>query len=140
MHSLRIDADLKELERMRRFVETQTAALNVDPSAVYDVLLAVNEMVTNIIVHGYRGESGSIEVDIRPDGGDLVARLRDRSPPFDPTLVPAPDTTMPLHLRPPGGMGVHLARRLMDSMAYQVAEHGGNELTLVKRGVVTPDT
>lgn len=134
--SLRITADLKELERLRRFVEEQATALGVDPSAVYDVLLAVNEMATNIIVHGYHGQSGTIEIAIRPAGQALEIRLRDQAPPFDPTCVPTPDTTLPLHKRPPGGMGIHLTRRFIDSMSHRTTSQGGNELTLVKHAVI----
>jgi serine/threonine-protein kinase RsbW len=125
---------------MRRFVEERTAEFGVDESARYDVLLAVNEMATNIIVHGYRGESGVIEIDLEAEGSDLVARLRDHSPPFDPLTVPPPDTTLPLHMRPLGGMGIHLTRKLMDSIDYHVDERHSNELILVKRGVVVPHT
>ena len=137
-HSLCIQAELHELERMRRFVEARVAALNVDPSAGYDVLLAINEVVTNIIVHGYRGDQGAIEIDIQPVGNTLVARLRDQARPFDPTQAPTPDVTMPLHLRPPGGMGIYMTRHLMDSMDYRTLDQGGNELTLVKHGIITP--
>jgi len=140
LHTLRIKADLKELDRMRRFVEERAAALQVDSSDMYDVLLAVNEMVTNIIVHGYHGEPGAIEVDVEPEGSDLVARLRDWAPPFDPTSVPPPDRTLPLHMRPLGGMGIHLTRQLMDTIDYRIDEHSGNELILVKRGAVALQT
>jgi serine/threonine-protein kinase RsbW len=140
LHTLRIKADLKELDRMRRFVEERAAALQVESSDMYDVLLAVNEMVTNIIVHGYHGEAGSIEVGVESEGSDLITRLRDWAPAFDPTSVPPPDITLPLHMRPLGGMGIHLTRKLMDSIDYRADESNGNELILVKRGAVAPHT
>ena len=134
--SLQIEADLKELDRMRRFVEDQTTALGLDPSDIYDILLAVNEMVTNIIVHGYRGQPGAIEIALRPADDALIIHLRDHAPPFDPTRVPAPDLTRPLHKRPPGGMGIHLTRRFIDTLSHRITTEGDNELTLVKKGVI----
>jgi serine/threonine-protein kinase RsbW len=136
--SLQITADLKELERMRRFIEEQAAALGAEPSAIYDLLLSVNEMVTNIIVHGYRGRPGTISIELQPAGNALVVRLRDQASQFDPTRVPAPDLTQPLHKRPPGGMGIHLTRRFVDSMSHRVTDEGGNELTLIKQGIIDP--
>ena len=121
---------------MRRYVEERAAALQIDSSTMYDVLLAVNEMVTNIIVHGYRGEPGSIEIDVERQRNDIVARLRDWAPPFDPSSVPPPDISLPLHMRPLGGMGIHLTRKLMDSLDYHGDETNGNELILVKQGAV----
>jgi serine/threonine-protein kinase RsbW len=134
--SLRIRAELKQLEVLRRFVEEQTRALGVEPSAVYDILLAVEELATNIMVHGYRDPSGTIEVELRRLGDALEVRLRDQAPPFDPTLVAAPDTTLPLDLRPLGGMGIHLARHFMDSIIHRALPEGGNELILLKQGVL----
>jgi len=133
---LRISAELNELEAMRRLVEEQVRALGVESSAVYDVLLAVDELTMNIVVHGYRGQPGMIEVEMRTLGDALEVRLRDQAPPFDPTLVSTPDTTLPLELRPPGGMGILLARHFMDSMIHRILPQGGNELILVKKGVL----
>ncbi|MEO7913057.1 MAG: ATP-binding protein, partial [Roseiflexaceae bacterium] len=90
---------------------------------------AVNEVATNIVVHGYRGRPGAIEIGLRRQGDSIEIRLRDRAPLFDPTCVPTPDLTLPLHKRPLGGMGVHVTRELMDVMRYRVTPEGGNQLT-----------
>ncbi|MBK9714296.1 MAG: ATP-binding protein [Kouleothrix sp.] len=134
--SLSIPADVKQLERIRRFVEQEAQSLNVDPSAVYDLVLAVNEMATNIITHGYSGHPGEIEIAFRQAGDAVEICLRDRAPPFDPTCAPVPDISVPLYRRRLGGMGIHVTRQLMDSMLHRIPPWGGNELTLVKRGVV----
>ena len=134
--SFRIPAELHRLAEMRRLVEERAIALNVDASAVYDIILAVNEIATNIIVHGYRDQPGMIEIEVGQADDSLILRLRDQAPPFDPTLVPPPDTTLPLEKRPPGGMGLHITRRLMDAMTYRAIPNGGNELTLMKKGIV----
>jgi len=134
--TLRVPADLRQLALIRRFVEEQALALSVEESAVYDLVLAVNEMATNIVVHGYRGQPGEIEIAMRQDGDAIEICLRDQAPAFDPTGAPAPDTSVPLHLRPLGGMGIHVTRQMMDSMIHCIPPQGGNELTLVKRGIV----
>src|SRR5258706_15547571 len=116
MPVLRISAELNELEAMRRFVEEQARALGVESSAVYDVLLAVDELTMNIVVHGYRSQPGTIEAEMGTLGDGLEGRLRDLAPPFDPTLVPTPGTTLPRELGPPAGGAILMARRLTDSM------------------------
>jgi serine/threonine-protein kinase RsbW len=130
--SLRITAELKNLEMVRHFVQEQISALQIDSDGVYDVLLAVTEAMTNIIAHGYQGKSGGIEVEVSREGNSLLVRLRDQARPFDPTLAPAPDMALPLERRPFGKMGIHLMRRVMDKMVYRAIPEGGNELTLVK--------
>ena len=133
--SLRIVADVAQLATIRAFVEEQAHTLGVDTAAIYDLILAVNEVATNIVVHGYLSRPGVIEIDLRRRGEAIEIRLRDQAPLFDPTAVPTPDLTLPLHKRPLGGMGVHVTRQIMDAIRYRVSPAGGNELTLVKRVV-----
>jgi serine/threonine-protein kinase RsbW len=132
----RIDADVNQLKDARRFVEETAARFQVAPEAISKLVLAVDELVTNIIVHGYEGQPGSIEIELRSIGADLQIRLIDQSPPFDPTRVPDPDTTLPLEERPLGGMGIYLARKIMDRMTYRADTGRGNELTLLKRAII----
>jgi anti-sigma regulatory factor (Ser/Thr protein kinase) len=95
----------------------------------------VDEAVTNTIAHGYQGEQGAVEVEVSRAGEDLVIRIRDEAPLFDPTIVPAPDVTLPLEQRLPGGLGIYFIRQIMDEMTHRVTPQGGNELILVKRGM-----
>jgi anti-sigma regulatory factor (Ser/Thr protein kinase) len=134
--SLRVAADVAQLAAIRAFVEEHVRALAGDTPAIYDLVLAVNEVATNIVVHGYSNQPGMIEIELQRRGEAIEIRLRDQAPLFDPTRVPAPDLTLPLHKRPFGGMGVHVTRQIMDSMRYRVTPEGGNELTLVKRAIV----
>lgn len=131
--SFSVPAELKHLAAIRQFVQETAAALRAEPEAVYDLVQAVDEIVTNIIVHGYKGEPGTIEVEVKPDGEAVVVRLRDDAPPFDPTRLPPPDLTLPWDQRPVGGLGVYLARTLVDAVTHRVTSQGGNELTLVKK-------
>jgi serine/threonine-protein kinase RsbW len=135
--SLRVPADVQQLAMIRRFVEDQAHAFAVEQPAVYDLVLAVNEMATNIIVHGYRGAAGEIEIEMRRASDAIEIVLRDQAPSFDPTRAPVPDITRPLRQRPLGGMGVHVTRQMMDDMRHRVPPAGGNELILIKRGVIS---
>jgi serine/threonine-protein kinase RsbW len=137
--TLRVQADVKELATIRDFIEIQANALHVDHDAVYDLVLAANEIATNIVVHGYRGQPGTIEIDIRAEGDAVEIVMRDRTPLFDPTLAPTPDISLPLEKRPRGGMGIHLTRRLTDAIRHGFTPDGGNEVTLIKRGVIAGD-
>ncbi len=134
--SLRVYADVPHLTRLRHFIEDTAAEWRADAREVEDVVLAVDELATNIMLHGYRGRPGPIEVTMRATGGDLVVRLRDQAPHFDPTQVPPPDLSSPIEERPIGGVGLHLVRHMVDELRYRPLRGGGNEVTLVKRGIV----
>lgn len=128
---LHIPAELSQLANVRRFVREQAQQLGADESGIHDVVQAVDEAVTNAIIHGYHGAAGVIEVEVDHAGQSLIVRLRDEAPRFDPTTVPDPDNALPLDQRRPGGLGVYLARELTDDLTYRQTRNG-NELTLVK--------
>ncbi len=131
--TLHLIAQIRHLPEIRRFIKDQATALQIDPSSTYDVLLAVTEMVTNILVHGYKGQPGPLEIQVALKGDALVIRLTDQAPPFDPTRLPAPDIRVPLEKRPLGGMGIYLTKEFMDRVTYRYTLQGQNQLTLVKR-------
>lgn len=131
--SLRIAADVKNLVTLRRFVEGAAARGGGDPQAIADMLIAMNEAATNIILHGYQGRPGIVEVEVGYDGDALVVALRDQAPAFDLTLAPPPDVTLPLERRPLGGMGVYMMRQLTDELIHRTTTDGRNELILVKK-------
>lgn len=131
--TLRVLAELPNLAVIRRFVEETATALKADCGAIDDMIQAVDESATNIIVHGYQGRPGHIEIEVTQEGNVLVVRLRDQAHLFDPTRAPPPDLTLPLERRRVGGLGIHLTRQFTDSMTYRITSEGGNELTLRKK-------
>jgi anti-sigma regulatory factor (Ser/Thr protein kinase) len=131
--TLRIAAELNHLAAIRRFVQEAAMALGATAKASDHLVLAVDESVTNIIEHGYRGQPGEIEIEIHRAEDAVVVHLRDQAPPFDPTRRPDPDVTLPLSQRPIGGLGIFLTRRFVDTVSYALTRQGGNELTLIKK-------
>jgi serine/threonine-protein kinase RsbW len=130
---LSIEADVRRLADARRFVREQASGGELDADAVEDLVQAVDEAVTNVVEHGYRGSRGSVEIEVTVGTDAVVVRIVDGCGLFDPTTLPTPDVNAPLDRRRLGGMGVHLARTLTDEMHHRMLPDGGNELTLVKR-------
>ncbi len=95
----------------------QRAALN--DREIFQVNLVLEELVTNVIVHGLGlGRPGAIRVRVSHHGGGLAIELRDTAPPFDPFQVPPPSLTASLEEREVGGLGVHFVRTAMDEWSY----------------------
>ncbi len=86
------------------------------------VSIALDELLSNTIRHGFPGRGGggggalSIEVELRSDR--LCVTLTDNGQPFNPLEISAPDTALPVEERQIGGLGIHLARRMMDDVSY----------------------
>lgn len=136
--TLRFEADVARLAEVRAAVRDISRACEAPATCMDDLVQAVDEAVTNIIVHGYRGDPGTIDLTAELIGDDIVITIEDRAPIFDPTTVPAPDLTIAPDRRRPGGMGVHLIRLAMDSVRHRPRPGGGNILTLTRSRVAKP--
>jgi anti-sigma regulatory factor (Ser/Thr protein kinase) len=127
-----VPAELERLADIRALVREVAIEGGAPPVCLDDLVQAVDEAATNIVVHGYGHAGGPIDVDARVEDEHVVIELRDRAPTFDPTEVPEPDLSIPPMQRHPGGMGLHLIRLATDSMTYRPRAGGGNILTLTR--------
>lgn len=107
--------------------------MGAEPDTLGHLVLAVDELVTNAIEHGYRHGPGDLTIELDRDDEALVVRIVDAAPPHDPFRAPEPDLTIPLEDRVPGGLGIHLVRTLTDGYHYRALGQTGNEVTLRKR-------
>lgn len=130
--AIAIDANVDRLAEVRAFVRARLADAGADDETVADLVQAVDELVCNVVEHGYRRGPGSIEVAFLPSERELAFRIRDGAPPFDPRSVAEPPLHLPLAERRLGGMGVHLARTLTDGLDHRILPSGGNEVTVRK--------
>ena len=97
-----------------------------------NVMTALDEVLANIVHHGLQGASGTIELTMGRTGASVVAHVADTAAPFDPLLMPLPDTTLPIEKRKLGGLGIALVRALTDEVSYDRRD-GRNHLTLTWR-------
>jgi serine/threonine-protein kinase RsbW len=131
---LLVTAGVADLAEVRRFVRESVAAFGGSARVANDLVQAVDEATCNVLLHGYDGGSGEVEIEAALRDRRIEIRLLDRGVAFDPTAVPEADTTrVPVATRPGGmGMGIHLLRTMTDEVRHHVRPGGGNELTLVR--------
>lgn len=132
MDPLKVDGTLEAVELVADYVETAAQHAGLDQRTTYHLCLAIDEIATNIVTHGYAAadEAGSLVVVAVLDADYLVIHLEDTGIPFDPRQAPQPDVTQPPEERRPGGLGVFLALHSVDHFSYeQVA--GYNRCTFI---------
>ena len=99
----------------------------------HDVQLAIEEHLTNILLHGYGDNlEHQIRVRIQLDLPELRVEVEDDGRPFNPWEQPEPRVSQPIDARPIGGLGIHMKRKSLDGMEYRRAE-GKNILLMIKR-------
>jgi serine/threonine-protein kinase RsbW len=134
VETLTVDGKLESLSAIAQYVMTAAATAGLDKKAAYRLRLAVDEIATNIILHGYEeaGLTGTVEISAEIQDQHLKLLLEDGAIAYDPTIEhQAPqDLNLPLADRPIGGLGVFLALDGVDRFAYEYV-NGHNRNILV---------
>jgi serine/threonine-protein kinase RsbW len=126
-------ANIDQLHDMLAWIRKQVAKMKFDRSRLHQIELASEEVLVNIIHHGYQGRQERIEiqVDAFPDS-HIQIEIKDSGPPFNPMEENLADLTSDLDDREVGGLGIHFIRKLMDEVRYK-REGNLNVLVLVKK-------
>lgn len=112
------------LPPIREFIAGFGGPAGLDRAQLYKLCLAVDEIATNIINHGYLEAGitgGTIDVSLSADEKRLKVAIEDTALPFNPLEfnVPGEDLlSRPLEERPIGGLGIMLARENVDEYRY----------------------
>jgi anti-sigma regulatory factor (Ser/Thr protein kinase) len=96
------------------------------------VVSAFMEIFNNIAIHAYqRKGGGSIEIEITPSADEIVIEVKDNGRPFNMDNVIALPDELDEESLPEGGMGIHIAKTMLDEMTY--APGPPNQWRLAKR-------
>jgi anti-sigma regulatory factor (Ser/Thr protein kinase) len=118
------------LAPVRTVVQEATALVGLSEEEAAEVVLAVQEGCTNVIRHCYKDcPDERIDMVLTFTEDTLEIRIDDYGEFVDPTEI----QSRQLDDVRPGGLGVHLMKKVMDSVEYAANAWGGTSLTLVKR-------
>jgi serine/threonine-protein kinase RsbW len=135
MNTLTIGSKLRELDKVRAFLKTNLAGLDLNEEEVYKVELSLVEMCSNIMRYAYPGKTGEIVVSAWHEAGKFYLEVRDSGVPFDPRQVKRPTLEEMISREQMGGLGIFLARKLMDGFLYR-REDDQNVLVMYKKAQV----
>ena len=122
-----------QLPQIAKLAQAVDRALSSRPDLAFSANLCLEELITNIITHGLKGQADHlicIRLSLSVEWLEIV--LKDDVPPFDPFGQTAvPDLDRDVEDRPIGGLGVHLVKTLMDD-ARAHHDGSGNLIVLLK--------
>ncbi|MFH1292843.1 MAG: ATP-binding protein [Pseudomonadota bacterium] len=111
---------LSELDKLHLNMEELGSSIGLPKEAIFQINLAMEEVLSNIISHGYTDKAEHwIKVTVLCQRGTFVLRIEDDGIPFNPCEVEVPDLGQPLEERQIGGLGCHLMRCFMDEVVYK---------------------
>lgn len=114
--AVRLVAEACRLARGDGAGDEQSLSFDLRDPFDAELVSAFAEIYNNIALHAYaRRDSGTVEIAIHIDSGAMTVEIRDTGVAFDPSSIPEPD----LDALPEGGMGLHIARAMLDQVEYE---------------------
>jgi serine/threonine-protein kinase RsbW len=131
--ALLLDSRLTELSRAQAWGDALARRLGLSEKTRYAVLLCLEESLANVVLHGYRGQSGHpIMIRYWVMDNLLCVAIEDQAPAFAPDEQAASAMASgpaALESMVPGGYGIGLLRHFARELVYERSSDG-NRLTM----------
>lgn len=120
--------NVSQVPMLAAWVDAVGEELGLPPAAMFQLNLALEEAVVNVMNYAYPGEEGKpvylrAESSMSEDGRErVIFTLTDEGVPFNPTKVAMPDITLSAEERQIGGLGIFLVEQLMETVEYRRSE------------------
>lgn len=132
-HEISVEPDISALPPLLNWIENRCRQEGLADDLTFKMALVLEEAVTNVINYAFSDRPPPHVIRVKLDIAieRIVAEIVDNGRPFDPLARPEPDLSRPIEEREPGGLGIHLLRRMTDRIEYQ-RKDGDNRLRLEK--------
>ena len=112
----------------------------IDPALRPVIDLAIEELFTNMVKYS-SGSKADVRIEIGGIDRGVEVTLTDYGVDrFDVTAAPDADVNLPIEQRKPGGLGLHLIRRLLDSLQYDYNEATRQSRITLRKTAGGPDS
>lgn len=134
MVTIRLPAKIEVLELLTDLIKTISKNIGFNENKIYQINLAIDEIVTNIITHSYRNDSKeTFQIEMIPRTDGLYVCIYDYGIPFnfDENIDKYNQETVSVD-QPVGGIGLHLAKQSVDQIWYESETIEGNKTAFIK--------
>jgi anti-sigma regulatory factor (Ser/Thr protein kinase) len=133
MKELTVQAKTDNLDFVLNFILEEIGKHDVSLKVQRQIIIAVEEIYTNIANYAYHPEDGEATVLISIGENPLIVTLQfhDKGKPYNPLENLAPDISCSVEERPIGGLGILIVKNCMDHIEYEYKD-GKNILTIKK--------
>lgn len=123
------------LQEIFAFTAAASARLQIDSRLLQTIDFAVEELFTNMVKYSKTSDA-AVRLELKKIAGGVEAILTDYDvEPFDVTLAPDADVSLPIEQRSPGGLGLHLIRRLVDSIEYHYSKEDRQSRITIRKSI-----
>jgi sigma-B regulation protein RsbU (phosphoserine phosphatase) len=123
-----IEAKLENMGAVLDFINGRIT--DCPPKIRNQIGIAVDEIFSNIARYAYHPETGGVLVSVAVND-DITIEFEDGGTAYDPLAKNAPDISLAVDEREIGGLGIFMAKNIMDSMEYR--REGGKNILKIKK-------
>ena len=126
--SITVVPSMDTVPQVAEFMETEMEKLEVSPKISMKLMIAIDEIYSNIVRY-----SGATEATVAIEKIDDTLKLhfKDNGKPYNPLEAEDPDITASADDRRIGGLGIFMVKKMLDNVEYEYANNC-NKLTLTK--------
>ncbi len=126
-----VTARIDQIPVVTDFVQSNLERSDCSPVKISKVCIVLDEILNNISSYAYGKETGEVTVRLSIEDFPKSCSISfvDNGIQFNPLEKASPDTSLSLEEREIGGLGIHIVKKLMDSVAYEYKD-GQNILTV----------
>ena len=130
---IKVYSDFIYLAYVRRFVESIGREEVWDNDVIEQVVIAVDEAVTNVMEHAYECKQGCpVKISFVIESDKFSIYVTDHGKSFDFRRILLGDIEKKLEERVRRGRGTLIMKKNMDTLEYSTSKEEGNVLKMVK--------
>ena len=121
MNNYQVEAKLELIDQMMNPIISSLEEIGADHRKIYQVNLALEEILVNISKYAYSENEGIIDIsyEITASPKQLKVVIKDKGKDFNPLAKEDPDLDASLEERKIGGLGIYIVKNMVDDIKYQ---------------------
>ena len=131
-YEFELENRLSELKALHQHLKRWGGTIGLPDISISRINICLDELFTNIVSYGFDDDlQHKIKFKLSGDNSSVIINIEDTGIPFNPLEKIDPDFPENVESAKIGGLGIHIIRRLMDSVFYE-RKQGINKLTMEK--------
>ena len=121
MNNYQVEAKIELIDQMINPIISSLEEIKVDHKKIYQINLALEEILVNISKYAYPGNEGVIDIsfEISDNPKQLKVVIKDKGKDFNPLEKEDPDLDESVEKRKIGGLGIYIVKNMVDDIKYQ---------------------
>ena len=121
MNNYQVEAKIELIDQMINPIISSLEEIKVDHKKIYQINLALEEILVNISKYAYPGNEGVIDIsfEISDNPKQLKVVIKDKGKDFNPLEKEDPNLDASVEKRKIGGLGIYIVKNMVDDIKYQ---------------------